>query len=366
MRTSTHYSLVFAVIFLLAISLANTFFQTKKDPRKQLHSLISQHLSKLSDAELTQLISEQIPSEERSPGVITGTLFFEKNPIFVKKISLTNTELQPQNKFSTANLFNLPLHYYRPGFTGFGAWRELYSNQKATEWVLTGEQKRFPLLYHFRILKKIPPQHAAADFLRYEDEDWEILNFINEYKNASFDLVLFFEYIPETLTEWLGKKLASQSTKKIDAAMATIKCEFEKLSTFLRNKKLIHIDPHFENILVKNNTFFLADFGLATMDEFALDSLEKYYCKSCLEFTKNALNAYLFDALQDQYTFDPETLTTTQKSGTQTPNSIASFFLKNYKSAYIFFAELSKKSQNYKSLFPTDELFATLVKNYSN
>jgi hypothetical protein len=68
--------------------------------------------------------------------------------------------------------------------------------------------------------------------------------------------------------------------------------------------------------------------------------------------------------LLERYDFDLKTLTTSTKDGTQPPKSIVSFFLKNYKSAYTFLAELSKKRLNPQSLFPTDELFAQLVENY--
>ena len=247
---TTRSTLIFVLIFSVTLLLTLTFHKDKPQSRKQVYAKASKILSTLSDTELTHFLSNQVSSEEHSPGITTGTIFLGEIPLFVKQISLTDTEMLPKNKFSTANVFNLPLHYYRPGFAGFGAWRELYCNQQATKWVLTKEQKRFPLLYHFRILKKTTPPDPAADFLLHEDDEWEIVHFINEHKNASFDLVLFFEYIPETLTKWLDKKFAEQSPKKINATMRHVKEEFEKLTTFLHSKKVVHIDPHFENILV--------------------------------------------------------------------------------------------------------------------
>ena len=51
-------------------------------------------------------------------------------------LPLTDLELQPAHRHSTANLFGLPPYYhYRIGSCGFGSWRELEAHRMTTEWV---------------------------------------------------------------------------------------------------------------------------------------------------------------------------------------------------------------------------------------
>ncbi len=67
----------------------------------------------------------------------------DNTPVFVKKVPLTDLELQPENYMSTANIFNLPMCYqYGIGSTGFGAWRELAAHVMITNWVITGQSSK--------------------------------------------------------------------------------------------------------------------------------------------------------------------------------------------------------------------------------
>ncbi|GIE98247.1 hypothetical protein [Paractinoplanes rishiriensis] len=85
----------------------------------------------------------------------TGTALFDGSPVFVKWVPLTDGERQRSG--STANLFGLPLHYqYGIGSAGFGAWRELAAHRMTTEWALSGRYAGVPLLYHWRIVPRVP------------------------------------------------------------------------------------------------------------------------------------------------------------------------------------------------------------------
>ncbi|HLB32770.1 MAG: hypothetical protein A3F67_09945 [Verrucomicrobia bacterium RIFCSPHIGHO2_12_FULL_41_10] len=254
--------------------------------------------------------------------------------LFVKRIPLTDLERIPENIMSTANLFDLPLYYqYGIGSKGFSAWRELAAHQMASNWVIAGKCPHFPLLYGWRILphckrrsisetlskeqaKKLEPVFKVAEadegqgadgaqklsvqklldasstgatkpfaasvefegrFLKSELEYWEnhpkVCNRLEAIQNASADLILFLEYIPHNLHQWLGKQLTSkeyeleQSLSMMDENIATI-------TEFMSKQKFIHGDLHFKNILTDGTRLYFTDFGLALSSKFELTAEE--------------------------------------------------------------------------------------------
>lgn len=116
------------------------------------YSSISSRLSCLSNAQLKQLLADAKPMHDCIGGK-SALITLDDNPVFVKKLPLTDFEQDPKNFMSTANIFDLPLNYqYGVGSAGFGAWRELAAHVMTTNWVISGECENFPMLYHSRIL----------------------------------------------------------------------------------------------------------------------------------------------------------------------------------------------------------------------
>ncbi|MEZ4742926.1 MAG: hypothetical protein R3B45_10845 [Bdellovibrionota bacterium] len=192
--------------------------------------------------------------------------------IFVKKIPLTQKEYD--NSYSTYNHYNLPLFYnYGVGSAGFGAFRELLMHIKTTNWVLSGEHKNFPLMYHYRIT----PNRHQAKYSKPENlpsyiEKWNnsktLHNYLIERRNPSFEIILFLEFIPFVLHQWLP-----ENSDKIYNFSEKIFTTFN----FLTKKKIIHFDAHWGNILADGENPFLTDFGLALDLSFCMNENEKNF-----------------------------------------------------------------------------------------
>jgi hypothetical protein len=139
-----------------------------------------------------------------------------------------------------------------------------------TEGVLAGEAESFPLLYHWRVLAgraPLAPEHddidavvaqfggAAGVRLRFED-----------LAEATASLVLFSEYLPCPLSDWLADP--------IDRA-ETFERQLFEIVAFLRSRELLHLDGHFGNIRADTDRIYLVDFGLATSARFELSDAER-------------------------------------------------------------------------------------------
>ena len=95
----------------------------KTAERLTTYSAISTELALLSDRRLSDLLEKAVPLGISICGA-TSLLKIDGRSVFVKKIRLTNIEKQPENRMSTANLFDLPTYFqYGIGSQGFGAWR---------------------------------------------------------------------------------------------------------------------------------------------------------------------------------------------------------------------------------------------------
>lgn len=206
--------------------------------------------------------------------------------IFVKKIPLTDLERRPENIMSTANLFELPLCYqYGVGSTGFGAWRELLAHIMTTNWVLAGDCPSFPLLYHWRILPASSPEPMTAkqreDFER-DVQYWEnspaISRRLEAIHHASTHILLFFEYVPNHLYQWLSSKITaggSESESAVDFVVRNLKTTNE----FINAHGLVHFDAHFENMLSDGKLIYFSDFGLGLSSKFDLTKSETEFLK---------------------------------------------------------------------------------------
>jgi hypothetical protein len=174
-------------------------------------SLSANHAAQLSryDAVATsfallddRLLGELVETAEPAGSGIGGSaavLEIGGNPVFAKRIPLTELETRPENRRSTANLFGLPVFYqYGVGSAGFGAWRELAAHLMTTHWVLANRCAGFPVLYHWRILPGAPPipdEHANLDgIVEYWHGSPAVRARINALSRASASLVLFLEH----------------------------------------------------------------------------------------------------------------------------------------------------------------------------
>jgi hypothetical protein len=120
-------------------------------------SSLSKELASWNDEELAARVA-CAPQIHQGIGGRSALLTVDETPVFVKKIPLTDLERLPNNLRRTSNVFGLPMFcQYRLEGVGFGAWRELAAHEMTTDWVTSGKCENFPLLYHWRIMRRIFP-----------------------------------------------------------------------------------------------------------------------------------------------------------------------------------------------------------------
>ncbi len=173
--------------------------------RAALHRRVSALLESRSDDELAALVGT---GRVINVGVGGGSELIDVDsvPVFTKRIPLTNREIA--NSGSTANLFDLPMFcQYGIGGPGFNAWRELAANLSVTDAVLAGETQSFPILYHWRVLPGRSPvaaEHADIDAaVTSQGGSPAVRTRLEALATATCSLVLFCEYIPHPIEDWL-------------------------------------------------------------------------------------------------------------------------------------------------------------------
>jgi len=239
--------------------------------RRVRHDRVSASLAARDDDELAAFLHAASVS---AVGVGGGSsvLSVDGVPVFAKRIPITDRELA--HPHSTANLFDLPT-YCQYGMhplagPGFGAWRELAANMTVTEGVLAGEAESFPLLYHWRVLPGRAP--VASEHL---DVDAVVAQFggapgvrirFEELAVAASSLVLFSEYLPYPLLDWLNDPVGRAET---------FERQLFDVTAFLRSRELLHMDGHFANMRADGDRVYLVDFGLATSPRFDLSNAER-------------------------------------------------------------------------------------------
>ena len=242
--------------------------------RLAAHRLVSTALAVQSDTDLAARVAEGRAAGSGFGGSV-ATLDVEGVPVFAKSIPLTDVELRPENRMSTANLFDLPTFYQYPmGSHGFGAWRELAAHVMTTSWVLTGGFSGFPLTHHGRILPVSPPAQGtvAQEFGGIDgavtrwDGSAAVGRRLRAIAGSRACIVVFQEYIPHRLGDWLAGP---------DGDFALAERQLAAGVAFLRAQGFVHFDAHFRNVLTDGAQVYFADFGLATCDRFDLSEAER-------------------------------------------------------------------------------------------
>jgi hypothetical protein len=250
------------------------------------YSIVSKLLAKLSDQELVSVLQKAAPLHSGIGGT-SALLKVEEHSIFVKKLPLTDLECQPKNRMTTQNIFNLPLFcHYGVGSPGFGAWRELSAHRVTTDWVLSAECANFPILFHWRV---VPKDHKCAlddnlvkkidDDVRFWGNSSEVRHRLESIYSASADLVLFLEYFPQNLLQWVHQEMNHDGDVQ-ERALQNVEKSLLQTNDFLRRKSFVHFDAHFENILTNGEDICFSDFGLSLYVEFNLSASEKKFLNS--------------------------------------------------------------------------------------
>lgn len=245
--------------------------------RLAAHGAVSTSLALRSDRSLREFVDAGA-SLGAGIGGTTALLEVEGTRVFVKQVRLTDLERRPEHVHSTANLFGLPAfcHYGigTIGGPGFGAWRELAAHTMTTNWVVAGDYEGFPLMYHWRVIpdsgRPLPEELADVDrAVAYWGGGSAVRRRIEALQHSTASLVLFLEYIPQNLHDWLGVQIGA-GDEAAERACAMVNDELKAGIAFMNACGLLHFDAHFENILTDGRRLFFTDYGLAISSRFDL------------------------------------------------------------------------------------------------
>ncbi|MGW5660673.1 protein kinase family protein [Streptomyces sp. NPDC003758] len=245
--------------------------------RLAAHGAVSTSLALCSDRRLHELVGAATPIGSGIGGK-TVLLEVDGTPVFVKQLRLTDLERRPENVHSTANLFGVPsfCQYGIGTVCGpqFGAWRELAVHTMTTNWVIAGDYEGFPLTYHWRVLPDAgqPLPEELADVERavaYWGGGSGVRRRIEALQQSTASLMLFLEYIPQTLHDWLGVQIGA-GDEVAGRACAMVDNELQAGTSFMNSRGLLHFDAHFKNILTDGRRLYFADYGLALSSRFDL------------------------------------------------------------------------------------------------
>lgn len=265
----------------------------KLKERIKKYNVVSTNLACLSNEYLMHAMADAKAMHEGIGGK-SSLIQIDEIPVFIKKIPITDMERLPLHFMSTANIFNLPLHYqYGVGSAGFGVWRELVTHIMTTNWVIADVCTNFPIMYHWRILPSSPSDlnidywGSVDNYSEYWENSAAIRKRIEDINNASFHLALFLEYIPHNVHDWLGSQLV-QGDESAHSAVVLVSKSLRQTNKVMSRNGLIHFDAHFRNILTDGEQIYLSDFGLALSSKFELTPLEiehfsshKHYDDAC-------------------------------------------------------------------------------------
>jgi hypothetical protein len=251
--------------------------------RLAAYETVSTALALLSDRRLADLV-DAAPLAGSGVGGTNVRLEIEGVRVFAKRVPLTDLERQPEHVRSTANLFGVPTFCQYGvgafGTPGFGAWRELAAHAMSTNWVLAGRSEAFPLMYHWRVLDgetSMPDEWADVDaVVEYWHGSPAIRDRLEAIRKASASIVLFLEYVPQNLRDWLDGRLRA-GPDATEAACAMVERCLTRDVAFMNANGLLHFDAHFGNILTDGERLYLTDFGLVASPRFDVSPQEREF-----------------------------------------------------------------------------------------
>jgi len=248
------------------------------ETRRREHDRLAAHFAALDDDALAAVLAPTQVWRINGLGNQSGLIEVDGVRVFVKTIALTAPERDAEG--STANHFGLPLFYqYGVGSAGFGAWRELKAQQRASAWVLSGECPHFPLLYHWRVLPRAT--HPLSDELRARIQrgvdHWEkseaVRARLEAIAAAPAQIVLIIEPAPANLRQWL--QAAGPMDAGLEAAILRVYDQWRSAAAFMNARGMLHFDLNPDNVLTDGEQLFVTDFGLTLCSDFDLAPAER-------------------------------------------------------------------------------------------
>lgn len=260
---------------------------------KNAHS-ISDFLAKLNDSAIRQLIESAKPVGIGIGGV-TKTVRIGESTVFVKQLPLTSgEEVDPR---STASRLQLPfVSHYGIGSPTHGVGRELAAHQVTSEWVRAGMAVFFPLMLGWRMLDL----KCEADLREFDggasQRQWgihwpEVTKALAAMTDASKSVVVFLEYVPQTLGTWLRNSLNNGTGPTVFADVVN---QILEATAWMKTQGFQHFDMHPGNILVQQGRLLFTDFGLTIYREFDLSTEERASMLAHENFDRDTALMHLF------------------------------------------------------------------------
>lgn len=255
---------------------------------------ISDALSRLDDAGVLRLVDA---AERVGTGIggTTKTATVAGSRVFVKQLPLPRAE--EADPTATTARVRLPfVCHYGIGSPSHGVGRELAAHQVTTGWVHQEAVDFFPLLLDWRIVDR-PCETDLREFdgaapPRQWGSHWpQVSERLEAMKEASKSVVLFLEYVPETLGAWLRRSLAEGTGA---AAFAEAVNQLLEAAAWMKTQGFQHFDVHPGNILVRDGRLLFTDFGLSLYREFDLGSEEAEAMPEHAEFDRDTALMHLF------------------------------------------------------------------------
>ena len=156
--------------------------------------------------------------------------------------------------------------------------RELQFAIKATQWVEDGTCTAFPILLHHRVIRAPGSRRrsgTSGGYTAYRGDEPAMNRYLADRARAPAELVLCFEDIPHSASDWMTLHPADASW---------IVDDVQKTIEFLQLRGIVHFDVDMFNVLTDGRHTYLADYGLVMDSEFELDDAERRFLSANRHF----------------------------------------------------------------------------------
>lgn len=254
----------------------------------------SEAISGLNDAAVRAIMDEAQPFGVGIGGV-TKTASINATTVFVKQLPLTSVEEADPTDTSSRTPLPFACHY-GIGSPSHGVGRELAAHEATSAWVQAGAVDFFPLLLGWRVVDLKCNTDLSEFDGHVPERQWgtywpQVKRKITEIKDASESVLLFLEYVPETLGTWLHRSLAAGKGPDVFADVVE---QIIEATTWMRTRGFQHFDVHPGNILVADGRLLFTDFGLALYREFDLTAEERTSMDTHAEYDRDTALMQLF------------------------------------------------------------------------
>lgn len=207
------------------------------------------------------------------------------------------TSIEEADPTATTSWLQLPfVCHYGIGSPTHSVGRELAAHQLTSAWVRSGIVDFFPLLLDWRVLD-LTCEVDLSEFdgdaaARQWGSQWPHLQSkLAAVKSASTTMVLFLEYVPETLGAWVARSLLEGTGAEV---FPDVVGQLLDATAWMNDQGFQHFDVHPGNILIRNGRLLFTDFGLSLHREFDLSAEEKTSMPAHEGFDRDASLMHLF------------------------------------------------------------------------